>query len=69
MKLNLNRFIKSCMVGIIGVIPNYILFTLFRYVEFKLLFIIINVGWCLGILGGMTSNYILNELYTWGNQS
>jgi putative flippase GtrA len=63
-KLNRKRWIKFCIVGAIGMIPNYILFTIFKETEITIFFQI-NIGWIFGIFAGMTSNYILNEVWTW----
>jgi putative flippase GtrA len=63
--LNKKRWIKFCIVGIIGTIPNYIVFNFLQGMEISVI-IPINIGWACGILAGMTSNYILNEVWTWG---
>lgn len=63
-KLNKSRWIKFCLVGAIGTIPNYIGYMPFRHVEFNILLFKFNLGWGIGILCGMTSNYILNEVWT-----
>ena len=62
--LNKKRWIKFCIVGAIGTIPNYIMFNIFKGMEVTILFPI-NIGWMFGIFAGMTSNYILNEVWTW----
>ena len=62
-KYNLINNIKFFLIGASGIIPNYIIFTLFRDLgDVKLLqFCIVNIPWALGILVGAFWNYILNE--------
>jgi len=53
------------IVGATGLIPNYVVFTPLRRYEYKLFGFNVNIGWVLGILAGATSNYIINEAWTW----
>ncbi len=63
--MNRKRYIKFLIVGAIGVIPNYIIYYLLRNFDFFIGKIIyVNIGWVLGIIAGATSNYILNEVWT-----
>lgn len=62
--LSKKRWIKFCIVGAIGTLPNYVVFTIFQGMNVNIL-IPINVGWIFGIFAGMTTNYILNEVWTW----
>lgn len=64
MKLNKVRYVKFLVVGVIGTIPNYIIYMFLRHIEFKMSFIVLNIGWISGIMVGATSNYILNEVWT-----
>lgn len=61
LNLNLNRFIKFCIIGALGTIPNFVVFSLLKHIDIW----IINIGWIFGIIAGMISNYILNEWWTW----
>jgi putative flippase GtrA len=62
--LNRKRWVKFCIVGAVGTIPNYIVYSIFQGVRINMV-LPVNIGWVLGILAGMTSNYILNEFWTW----
>jgi putative flippase GtrA len=57
-QLNLNRYIKFIIVGAFGIIPNYIIYFILRAI------IPNDVAWFIGICAGATSNYILNEVWT-----
>ena len=55
---------KFCIVGALGTLPNYIVYNIFDGVVINII-VPVNIGWALGIVAGMTSNYILNEVWTW----
>lgn len=59
MNLNKNRYLKFLIVGAIGVIPNWIVFNMLKGLN-------LNVAWLLGIVAGATSNYVLNEVWVFG---
>lgn len=62
-KLNKRRYIKSLIVGGIGVIPNYIIYMMMRDIWIYY----VNLGWFLGIVAGATFNYIFNEVWTFAD--
>lgn len=63
MKLSKVRLVKFLIVGGIGVGINYIVFWSLRKI------MSLDIAWIIGIGISATSNYVLNELWTWGGNS
>lgn len=53
--MNLKQFIKFCIVGAVGTIPNYIVYWSLRNIIHN------DIAWLFGIGAGALSNYILNS--------
>lgn len=61
MKLNLNRYFKFLVVGASGTIINFLVFKMI------INFTSLNFAWLLGVIAGATSNYVLNEIWTFND--
>lgn len=58
------RFLKFCIVGGIGsLVSLIILYLLVEYLSFNKY-----LGWLIGLVLGLASNFILNSLYTWSDR-
>jgi putative flippase GtrA len=60
-KLDKKRYIKFLVVGGVGTVINYIIFRTLRNI------IWLDIAWFIGIVIASTSNYILNEAWTFDN--
>jgi len=56
--LNIKRYIKFLIVGAVGVVINYLVFSSLRII------IPLDIAWLIGICASATINYILNEWWT-----
>lgn len=62
--MKIRQYIKFCIVGGIGIIPNY-----FTYKILSSLGLWDEFSWFIGVLMGATSNYILNVLWVFNEDS
>jgi len=66
----LYKFIKFCIVGSLGTIPNYIVFNIIKNIDFNVTMLLIDkydVSWACGIISGMIFNFILNDRWVFSD--